>query len=276
MIKDTFFSAPRFFNICRKDWIESWKSNLLRVVLLYGVMTIIMLWNGYFEYDSCSSNRQTDPTWSFLLGLFMWCLWIFGCLSASLTMEKMKTKTSRIAFLMTPATPFEKFFSRWMLTTVIFLVVFLLTYKLADYTRILVYTLAYPEIKAIAPVNLLNSVGGLADDYTLYHCILQIFAVISGYFYFQSCFVLGSSIWPKNSLLKTFAAGTTITIVYTTIIGLLGKALLKGKLGFLSFLGDWEENGVYIMLISICVFFALFNWTLAYFRFKESEVIHRM
>ncbi len=44
MIKDTFFSLPRFMNLCRKEMVESWKSNVLRIVLLYGVMTVV--WSG--------------------------------------------------------------------------------------------------------------------------------------------------------------------------------------------------------------------------------------
>ena len=28
MIKDTFFSLPRFMNLCRKEMVESWKSNV--------------------------------------------------------------------------------------------------------------------------------------------------------------------------------------------------------------------------------------------------------
>lgn len=47
---------------------------------------------------------------------------------------------------MTPATSFEKYFSRWLVFTVVFLIVFLITYKLADYTKVLVYSLVYPEI----------------------------------------------------------------------------------------------------------------------------------
>ena len=50
MIKDTFFSLPRFMNLCRKEMVESWKSNVLRIVLLYGVMTVVLVWNGYFAY----------------------------------------------------------------------------------------------------------------------------------------------------------------------------------------------------------------------------------
>jgi len=35
-MKDTFFSLPRFMNLCRKEMVESWRSNVLRMVLMYG------------------------------------------------------------------------------------------------------------------------------------------------------------------------------------------------------------------------------------------------
>ena len=61
---------------------------------------------------------------------------------------------------MTPATPFEKFFSRWLVSTVVLLVVFFITFELADYTRVLVYSLIYPDVKeVILPVNLGYLVG---------------------------------------------------------------------------------------------------------------------
>ena len=275
MIKDTFFSLPRFMNLCRKEMVESWRSNVLRIVLLYGVMTVAMVWNGYFEYRGSYKSLE-DPAWSFLLVAFIWGLWVFGCLSASFTMEKMKTKTSRTSTLMTPATPFEKFFSRWFVFTVVFLVVFLITYKLADYTRVIVYSLTYPEKDFIAPVDLSHLVGKGKGYYTLCRTGLEFGALIAGYFFVQSLFILGSTIWPKNSFLKTFASGTIIVIVYFLVGALMTKILLNNNL-YYSFPGSEISNeNMMILLIVACTFFTLFNWTLAYFRFKESEIINRM
>lgn len=275
MIKDTFFSLPRFMNLCRKEMVESWRSNVLRIVLLYGVMTVAMVWNGYFEYRG-NYSHTTDPAWSFLLVAFMWGLWVFGCLSASFTMEKMKTKTSRTSTLMTPGTPFEKFFSRWFVFTVVFLVVFLVTYKLADYTRVIIYSLTYPEKDFIAPVDLSHFIGKGKDYYTLCRTGLEFGSLIAGYFFVQSLFILGSAIWPKNSFLKTFVSGTIIVIVYFLVGALMSKMLLNDKL-YYSFPGrEISNENMMILLIVVCTFFTLFNWILAYFRFKESEIINRM
>ena len=275
MIKDTFFSLPRFMNLCRKEMVESWRSNVLRMVLLYGVMAVVMVWNGYFEYRTEYEGTE-DPTWVFLLVIFIWGLWVFGCLSASFTMEKMKTKINRISTLMIPATPFEKFFLRWFVFTVIFLVVFLITYKLADYTRVIVYSLAYPEKDFISPVDLSHVVGNRDEYYTLCRTGLQFGAVMAMYFFVQSLFVLGSTIWPKNSFLKTFASGTIIGIVYFLIGTLITKMLLDNELHNSSPGSVISNENMMVLLIVVCTFFALFNWILAYFRFKESEIINRM
>lgn len=276
MIKDTFFSLPRFMNLCRKEMVESWRSNVLRIVLLYGVMAVAVVWNGYFQYNGTHSHT-TDPAWSFLLVTFIWSLWVFGCLSASFTMEKMKTKTSRTSTLMTPVTSFERFVSRWFVFTVVFLVVFLITYKLADYTRVIVYSLVYPEKDFISPVDLSHLVGKGKEYYTLCRTGWEFGALIAGYFFVQSLFILGSTIWPKNSFLKTFASGTIIAIVYFSVGALMTKMLIqKGQ--YYSFPGGitMSIEAKWGLLIVACVFFALFNWVLAYFRFKESEIINRM
>ena len=278
MIKDTFFSLPRFMNLCRKEMVENWRSNVLRMVLVYGVMAVVMVWNGYFEYRYWHSGQIEDPAWTFLLVVFIWSLWGFGCLSASFTMEKMKTKTSRTSMLMVPATPFEKFFSRWFVFTVVFLVIFLISYKLADYTRFIIYSLAYPEEKDfIIPVDLSHLVGERKTYYTLCRTGLQFGALLSAYFFVQSLFVLGSSIWPKNSFLKTFASGTVIAIVYFLLAVFMSKMFLENGNYYSEnvFTGMSEDTAMSIMIV-VGIFFTLMNWTLAYLRFKESEIVNRM
>lgn len=278
MIKDTFFSLPRFMNLCRKEMVENWRSNVLRMVLMYGVMAVVMVWNGYFEYRYWHSGQIEDPAWTFLLVVFIWSLWGFGCLSASFTMEKMKTKTSRTSMLMVSATPFEKFFSRWFVFTVVFLVIFLISYKLADYTRFIIYSLAYPEEKDfIIPVDLSHLVGERKTYYTLCRTGLQFGALLSAYFFVQSLFVLGSSIWPKNSFLKTFASGTVIAIVYFLLAVFMSKMFLENGNYYSEnvFTGMSEDTAMSIMIV-VGIFFTLMNWTLAYLRFKESEIVNRM
>lgn len=280
MIRDTFFNTPRFVNLCRKEMVENWRSNVLRMVLMYGVMTVVMIWNGYFEYrNGVATSAKDDPAWSFVLVSSMWGLSVFGCLSASFTMERMKTKTGRLSVLMTPATSFEKFFSRWFVSTVVFLVVFLIAFKMADYTRVLVYSLKYPEISQIAstpfshfiePVETSRAVA----DYYLFSSARQFAMSIAYYFFFQSLFVLGSSIWPKNAFIKTFVAGVVIIIIYV----LLGTAMseLLFKEGYFYFSSEPSLETIHCVIMLSAILATIVNWILAYVRFKESEIINRM
>lgn len=283
MIKDTFFSLPRFMNLCRKEMVESWRSNVLRMVLLYGVMAVVMVWNGYLVYRTHDSVRfleryaETDPAWKFILIAFLWFLFGFGCLSGALTMEKMKNKTNRLSVLMTPVTPFEKFFSHWLISTAVFLVVFFITFELADYTRVLICSLIYPDVKeVILPVNLGDLVGS-GKRWYLFDEVYKLIPLFAIYFFVQSLFVLGSSVWPKNSFLKTFVAVTVIVLIYM-LVGMLMKNMLFDGSGkdFSHVFSSTSWKQIFIMMSVGFMFFAFVNWTLAYFRFKESEIIQRM
>lgn len=276
MIRDNFFNMSRFVRICRKEMIESWRANLLRVVMMYGILTIAFVWNGYFQYKylSGSTSVKEDPIWSFELIVFIWTILIMGTLSASFTMERMKTKTNRIAVLMTPATMFEKFFSRWLIFTFGYLIVFLIAFKLADWTRVLVYSMSYPDLKnIIASTPLSRLVGDDSQYWVAFRTSKDLLLGISFYFFVQSIFVLGSSIWPKNAFIKTFSAIVIITVVYVSIGVILIKVFLEqGNRGFSDPISSHT-----IMALGTAFFFvmAIINWVLAYFRFKESEIINR-
>lgn len=271
-MKDTFFSMPRFVNLCRKDMVESWRSNLLRIALMYGVMITVLLWTGYFTYADKTLLVGDDNVQSFTAVFFMWSLWAFGCLSASFTMEKMKSKTSRLSTLMTPATSFEKYFSRWLVFTVAFLAVFLITFWLADHTRVLVYRLCYPDLKDIATAPMSYFVGDDTNHFTLFRSADNFAMVLSLYFFCQSSFVLGSTIWPKNAFLKTFVAGAIIFITYVLFILWMNDLFNIGA----TLDRSVDKEMVWIALTIVFSICTLFNWTLAYFRFKESEIINRM
>lgn len=278
MIRDTFFSAPRFVNLCRKEMVESWKANLLRFVMMYGIMAIAFVWNGYFQYNNperlLRRGATQDPIWNFELIIFLWAIIIMGMLSASFIMERMKTKTNRIAMLMVPATMFEKFLSRWLVFTYGFLIVFLIAFKLADWTRVAVYMISYPELKDIIASTPLSYLVGKEQYWTAFQSSDGFMLGLSAYFFAQSLFVLGSSIWPKNSFVKTFSAIVVIAIIFIAIGATLIKIVFeaRGTRGVNSSISDEE-----VMLWTTIIFFgmAIFNWVVAYFRFKESEIINR-
>lgn len=275
MIRDTFFSLPRFMNLCRKEMVENWKTYMLRSVMIFGVLAIMFLWKGYFQYEYMehSLKGELDPIWEFEAAVFIWGLVIWGCISASFAMERMKSKTSRTVVLMTPATMFEKFFSRWLVATCGFLMVYLIAFKLADWTRVLVYVLRHPDLDSITQFPLWQFCCNTGSFYESFVGNGDAMLFVSAYFAVQSFFLLGSVIWPRNSLVKTFAAGVCIIIVYTLIAAALMKVFLPDNF-YMANPGISNETMLTLISTGLCLF-ALFNWVLAYFRFKESEIINR-
>lgn len=275
MIRDTFFSMHRFVDVCRKEMVENWKTYILRSVMVYGMLAIVFIWDAYFDYQRPDIHSHgVDPLWAFEARIFLFAFVIWGCISASFAMERMKTKTSRTVVLMTPATMFEKYFSRWLIAVCGFLVVFLIAFKMADWTRVFVYMVKYPDSNVISSFPLwqfwtnsgafYEEAGGGGP---------QMLVFVSAYLLVQSFFMLGSTVWPKNALIKTFSAGISIVIAYVLFAVISGKIFLPDNF----FMGktDVSKEIMQTVAISVNFFFVLFNWVLAYFRFKESEIINR-
>lgn len=269
MFKDNAFSVSRFMNLCRKNMVESWKTNLLRIVLMYGVMVVIFVCTAYAIYSAHHKPDEliVDISLSVFLRFGVFC----GCISASLTMVNMRTKTSRISAFMIPATPFEKYFSRWLVSTIVYIVVFIIAFKLADYTRVIIYSIVYPD-KTIVATQLKYLFATNGSNTFVGDTFGGISVFILLYFLFQSCFILGSSIWPKNSFIKTFLAGLVILLLHGLIIGgvsqvLIGSSEFNSKMFSENLLADLKTLGLIWGVVLI-----LFNWTLAYFRFQESEI----
>ena len=66
MIRDTFFSLHRFVNVCRKEMVENWKTYILRSVMVYGMLAIVFVWNGYYQYHNLEAGAVgMDPIWEF-------------------------------------------------------------------------------------------------------------------------------------------------------------------------------------------------------------------
>ncbi len=275
MIRDTFFSMHRFVDVCRKEVVENWRTYILRSVMVYGMMAIVFIWDGYFDYQRLDILSQgVDPLWAFEARLFLFGFVIWGCISASFAMERMKTKTSRTVVLMTPATVFEKFFSRWLIATCGFVVVFLIAFKMADWTRVIVYMLKYPDSDIISSFPLWQFWTNSGAFYEAANSGgPRMIVFISGCLFIQSFFMLGSTIWPKNALIKTFSAGIGIVVAYTLFAVMMGKMILPDN--FFMAKTDISDEMVLDVMVVIGLIFTLFNWTIAYFRFKESEIINR-
>lgn len=267
MENNQFFNLRRFGMLCRMEWIGAWKMHLRRFVACYVVLLSLLLCYSMPRYSELAMHISPNYSIDFD-GIMIQFLLVFfyasGIVYVSFFMEGMKTKTGRASFLTLPVSAFEKYLSHWLLVTVGFIVVFTVALGLADFTKVLVCRMMYGEVAD--QINLVSWKEWCDSPYFK----VRVCALISGFCFLQSLFVLGSLLWSKNTLIKTCGALAGIVLIHVAVVYLIHES--SG--GF--------SRGVYIdddtlgtFLIVLGAVFAVFNWTLAYFRFKESEIINR-
>ena len=167
---------------------------------------------------------------------------------------------------MLPATTFEKYFSRWLIYTLGFLLAYAVAFVLADLTRVFIYSLAYPDFTQVIQTF---PYGWLSDEKMFSTGRLTLFS-FSFYFAVQSVYVLGGALWPKNAFIKTSAALIVVISIFVAVLVSLVKSLTFGSYG-----PDMEEETVMTLFTCLLFVFAVFCWVLAYYRLKEAEIINR-
>lgn len=272
-MKDTFFSFPRFANYFKKVLVEDRKRLLQRIITVFGLLVVF----GAIISDSCYQHymealkigivrSEIDPAIDGLMPLFVFGLFIGCALSASFIMESMSSKTSRIYALMLPATSFEKYFVRWFIYTIGYLVVYYLLFLLVDVMRVCVFSVVYPEIDIITFLNPYAEIVALRDDAPLGF-------IVSLYLLLQSIFVLGSSLWPKYAFLKTFTAYTILGMAFSAFFA--GIMNLFNRPGNSYIMPELSDDTLFLIATCGVMMVTLFFWWLAYKRFKEMEVVNR-
>ena len=272
-IKDTFFSFPRFANYFKKVLVEDRKRLLQRIITVFGLLVVFSAiisdscYQHYMEALKIGIVRsEIDPAIDGLMPLFVFGLFIGCALSASFIMEPMSSKTSRIYALMLPATSFEKYFVRWFIYTIGYLVVYYFLFLLVDVMRVCVFSVVYPEIDIITFLNPYAEIVALRDDAPLGF-------IVSLYLLLQSIFVLGSSLWPKYAFLKTFTAYTILGMAFSAFFA--GFMNLFNRPGNSYIMPVLSEDACFLIATCGILLVTLFFWWLAYKRFKEMEVVNR-
>lgn len=281
---NNFFNIKRFGLVLIKDLRENVIRYLLYFLLMFGIMALIMTSNVYSDYRFIEYGRlDYYSTINLqLLRIAIACFIPFGIVFASLAMDPMRRKTQRISYLIVPASNFEKYFSRWLIVTIGYIITFFVALWLADLLRMAICSFRYPEleIKALNLNALIYPTGEYRGDSLMDKNVFQF--SLSVFFLFQSLFILGSLFWEKLSFVKTFAVIAIIialffflcwwavTSFYPNDFDGLGNVLnsfhLEEKLT--------EKQAVMTFYIIFWVF-VLLNWVLSFFRFRESEIIKR-
>ena len=261
--------------------VKMLRENRVKLLLMTGVMfgsvIIMALLCGYSEYsDSIKGygySAMEELNNETAIGMFI--LFLFGTIAGSMVFDNLSSKTNRLSVLMLPATTFEKYIVRLILFLPVFVILFIGAFYLGDFLRFLMMKWLLAGDPEANPM--LYSLSVLTGDDEKDFQVLKLYCSVM--IVCWSAFTLGSTLWERQAYLKTAFALGLLWAIYT-VIGVTvsewatpepivsgGYIITKAVLG----------NSVSIMncVLSLAVVIALVNYTLSYFRMRESEIINR-
>jgi len=279
---NNIFNIKRFGLVFRKDILENWKRYMLLFLTMLGVLALFIT---FISLDYYSNERNNSDINFNLLKVISLFFGIFGMIFASTFMNPMNSKIKRMSYLINPSSNLEKFMTRWIIVTVGYIISFFIAIWIADILRVGICSARYPEID----VMFLDITKLISSDDTgvFYEYVFNkgLFAtIIAMFFLFQSFFILGSTFWEKSTFVKTFSAGILILLSFALICRWTILIFYGSFNEFVDVLSsvmpstniDVNKENSAVITSSVISLFTLINWTLAYFRFRESEIIKRI
>lgn len=234
---------------------------------------------GYdYTLDLNYKGEYIDDASTGSLYTFISCFPIALIICASFFFESMKSKQKKIATLMAPATYLEKYLTRFAIYIILPIFVFIAGCIIAESVRFVTFSIFYPSGEIINFMDYQELINDFkSNKIALSHAITTytLSSIAAASFY-----VLGSSIWPKLALLKTMAAQCIISFValISTIIAGISGALSESTNSIKNILDslNWEAPTYFWFIYAFLIIFSITNMVIAYYRFKESEIIQRM
>ena len=266
------FDWNRFTATLRKEVVENWRPILFTLLGIYGLLTIIMIIGNAVAGDTIQEevmSLQGQLPQKVVYGI----LSIIGPIIASMAFSKLTSKTGRINMFTSPSSTLEKYLVNGVVYVLGFIVSFFILAQLADLTRIAAMhifgfggyipgAINFTKIGKEVVTGMGSEIfkGPMAVTYAW-------LSLLSG----TGIYLLGSVIWPRLSLLKTFAAIMAIQM----IIGVLSIIL---TLVF----SDAQSTAMWIMehssrvlpfVLTLSIAQTIISWGLAWYLFKHKDVI---
>jgi hypothetical protein len=265
-----FFSPKRFGQLLLRDVSNGYRGWLIAAAAVAGVVILLSVITGLGPSRAAGSGSPG------VYGLFFPFLFIGGFISTSFAFRELRDSGTAISFLTLPASTFEKFASKLLVTTVGFtlgsLLFFTAVAAVSEGLNALLFGAGRGMLNPFAP-DVLRAAGT--------------------YMLAQSVFFLGSIWFRKAAFVKTVLWLCVAGFVLAAVAGVAGRLVLPshfataaawgGRLSFDGgrFLGGRFAPGgpgyaglqVFKTIASIlCYVLPVASWCAAYFRLGETEV----
>lgn len=268
------FNWSRFTAALRKEVVENWRTIVFTILGIYLLLTVIMILGNFIDSISDNivsslMNMVPQKTVFFMLAIALMVV-------ASLSFRNLKSKNGRVALFTSPSSTLEKFLVNILIYVVGSIVVFFACAQLADLTRIGILSLVGADDLIVpGPINFLSAIN---DTVTGIGSIEPVAKGMRWIFWLSllatpGMYLLGSVLWPRLSLLKTFAASQILSIVVMIIAITLTNVLIPED-EIVNWLKNMVESGTLTNWIAISMGVqAVLYWGLSWYLFKRKDVV---
>ncbi len=260
-MKATNFILPgRLLHLLKRDILSNINTTL---IALGAVTAVIYLISALTAYNRAASDQL-------YFSLFTNLLFAGGLIATSMIFKEMHRKETAQNYLLLPASNFEKFFSRLLISTIGFALITLIGITVISYLSEGVNSLIFKRHNEVF------------NPFTK-----TVWILIAHYLVAQSIFFLGSVYFRKYHFIKTiniiFLIQISTAVITALFVRIVYFDLFEGlfRIGNTGLLIQWEElpltSGSFTNLIkTIKILYWLIPaplfWTISYFRIKECEV----
>lgn len=256
---NNIFNMQRFLWLFSKHTKENYKTYLMSLGALVGILFISL---GYVAYFEGLRNGIQEAFFAFFLTFS-------GSVFASLTFSNLGHKNNAISILTLPVSTFERFLVSWIYSFVIFQVVFIACFYAVDLSILNVIN-HRSEVK--------TQVLDITSPYTKMYVVFLYFWFLHGVSF------LGSVFFQKLHFIKTalifFFALIVLVFANQALARLIMDQHVSVKMPFSNLFIKEGTSGYYIdthasvtlILTLMLTVGAVCLWTAAYFRLKEKQV----
>ena len=280
------FDGHRFTIALRKEIVENKRQ------LLLGMVAMILTFTSFMVIGNVISNAMRDydtdalKTMDFLPAAMISTTYTFVvAIAASLSFRNLTSKNGRVALFTSPSSTVEKFIVNLLIYVIGVAIAFFACAQLADLLRIaILFPFKSDTFVVPGPTNifsiLLNSTQSimnvsekmLSESPAYYRGVTLISLALGPAIYF-----MGSVLWPRWAVVKTFACQQLINtvlsaIVFALIFGFISPDIFNPEAADInemsSFFSNYTRITTYIALVisALC-------WVGSWFLFKRKDVV---
>ena len=277
------FNWNRFVAALKKEVVENSRLLLFSALGLYAFFTFFMILGNVFSHNP--KMEEWEMMTNEMPQTFVLCVISFAvAIMASMAFKDLTTKKRRTSLFTSPSSTLEKFIVNVLIYIVGTFVALFVIAQLADLTRIAALKLFESDNFVVpGPINFFKSFNvemGLSDIKTLgldngFNNLMTT-AVTIGTVSSAIMYLLGAVIWPRLSLLKTYAVTFVIETILMIIIFII--VMIIYLCGGIHEFGDWclgfMKSGNFLrVIIGLMVVQGVAFFALAWYLFKRKDVV---